>query len=517
MPQLDSAVMRPADPPARPQRSGPVPSPALPPPAWRWIAGWAGLLLVTLTVFGGRYGYHRDELYFRMIGRHLRWGYFDQPPLTPALGRLSMEVFGDGHRALRLPGALCLVVAVVLMALLARELGGGRGAQLISMAGVTLAPYPLAAGNALITNIVDLPFWLGAALCALRALRRGDGRWWVAAGAVVGLATYNKHLIAFLVVGLAAGLTMVGPRRVVADRWLWAGAALALLLAVPGLAYQATHGWPQLEMARTLSADFGGTNRAMFVPLQFLLIGPAGAVVAAAGLVLLARTPGVRAFAVAYPVAGLLVLAGGGRADYVFGLLLVCYAAGSVATARWMARARARVALVAVAGAVGAVVAVVGALSPLPVDVVARTPLPAINALLRDSVGWPAYVRQIADVYQGLPAEERARAAIVVSNYGEAGALDRYGPDHGLPTAYSGHHELHRQGPPPASADVVVAVGLRPEVLRAAFERCAVAGTLDSGVSIDNREEGRSLLVCRGLRGSWAQLWPRFWHAHSYG
>ncbi|SEG86852.1 hypothetical protein SAMN04489712_12018 [Thermomonospora echinospora] len=100
----------------------------------------------------------------------------------------------------------------------------------------------------------------------------------------------------------------------------------------------------------------------------------------------------------------------------------------------------------------------VGALSPLPVDVVARTPLPAINALLRDSVGWPAYVQQITDVYQALPAQERARTTIVVSNYGEAGALDRYGPDHDLPTAYSGHHELHRQGPPPTDADVVVGV-----------------------------------------------------------
>lgn len=491
--------------------------PGLAPAAWRWIGATTGLLLVALLAFDTRYGFHRDELYFRMLGRDLSWGYFDQPPLAPLLAKISIGLFGDGQWAIRLPGALCLAAAVMLMALIARELGGGSGAQLLAMVGLAVAPYPLAAGNALITNVIDLPLWLGTILFALRAVGRADGRWWVGAGAMAGLATYNKYLIVFLVAGLAAGLLAAGPRQVFADRRLWAGAALAMLLAAPNLGYQATHGWPQLEMTGALSADFGMINRAMFVPLQFLLIGPMGAVVVIVGWIRLVRTPRLRAFAIAYPAAGLLVLAGGGRADYVFGLVLLGFAAGAVGTARWLSGRRARLGLVLTVATISAVVGVLGSLSPLPLDVVRRTPLPVINAVLRDSVGWPAYVRQIADAYNGLPAADRARATVVVSNFGEAGALDRYGRELGLPTAYSGHNELYEWGPPPAGQDIAVTVGLRAEVLRTAFQRCDQVGRLDSGTGIKNKEQDRAILVCRGLRAPWKALWPGFRHAHTYG
>src|SRR5689334_4287041 len=94
-------------------------------------AGVGALLLAT----AGRYDYHRDELYFRELGRHPAWGYVDQPPLTPLLGRASTAVFGDTLWAFRLPAVACVVATVFVAALIARELGGGTVARTLAGLG----------------------------------------------------------------------------------------------------------------------------------------------------------------------------------------------------------------------------------------------------------------------------------------------------------------------------------------------------------------------------------------------
>jgi hypothetical protein len=134
-----------------------------------------------------------------------------------------------------------------------------------------------------------------------------------------------------------------------------------------------------------------------------------------------------------------------------------------------------------------------------------------VNQTARDSIGWPAYVRQVADAFDALPADERSGAVLYGSNYGEAGALDRYGKAYGLPAVYSGHNELHRFGPPPDSATVVLEVSER-EVLARYFDSCTRVGTLDNGVGVDNEEQGATVTVCRGRHGSWRDFWPLLQH-----
>src|SRR5258706_3250860 len=153
------------------------------------------------------------------------------------------------------------------------------------------------------------------------------------------------------------------------------------------------------------------------------------------------------------------------------------------------------------------------ALPLLPVDVLGDTPIPAINQATRDQIGWPAYTREVAAAYAALPESDRAKPVIVTGNYGEAGALDRYGPDYRLPPPiYSGQNELYEYGPPPEAATVAVAVGLPLPYLQARFGSCAAAGVLDNGVGVDNEEQGRIIAVCRDPVGGWAAAWPRFQH-----
>lgn len=488
--------------------------PPLPPLAWRPVGLVAGLVAALLLVTNGGYGYHRDELYFLML--RPAWGYRDQPPLTPALARLADAAFGGSVWGLRIPATVCVVAAVLLAALLARELGGGALAQALSALGLGTGAATLIFGHVLLTATLDLVVWLAVILCAARALLRDRPRWWMAAGAVVGLGLYNKLLVVLLLIGLGVGLLAVGPRRTLAGRWLWGGVAVAVLVGAPNLVYQLTHGLPQLQMAGALADDRGDEARVLFVPFQLILIGPPLAAIWIAGLVGLVRRPQwrpVRVLAAAYLVICALTLASGGQHYYAYGMLAALFAAGCVVTADWVARGRQRIRLGVLAAAAGtnAFASALIALPLVPLDALGDTPIPAINQIARDSVGWPTYVDQVVAAYQSLPATERGRAVVLTSNYGEAGALVRLGAGR-LPQVYSGHNELWYYGPPPESATVAVVVGLGPGGLGQAFDTCEVVDRLDNGVGVDNEEQGRAVVVCRQPRLPWRDLWPRFQH-----
>ncbi|MBO3749142.1 glycosyltransferase family 39 protein [Streptosporangiaceae bacterium NEAU-GS5] len=445
------------------------------------------------------YGYHRDELYFRLLGQRLKLGYFDTPPLTPMIARVSTEIFGDNLVALRVVPALYTAVVILLIGLITRELGGGRTAQLLAAAGTATSAAVLVFGHSLLTAGPDLAFWLAAILFALRALRRGDGRWWIAVGVTAGLATYNRDLIALLMVALGAGVVAVGPRSVLRDRYLWLGALVALVLALPNILWQFGHGWPELQMSQALKIDEGDDNRVAFVPLQLVLVGIPQAVVMVAGWRRLWRDRTVRAFAIAYPVAAVLVLYAGGRADYTVGLLLLMYAAGCVSAAEWRRRG-----LFVGLLALGALGQLLIGLPLIPASALASTPVPSLNEVARESVGWDRFEDQVAAVYATLPAGR----VLITENYGEAGAENR----RGLGPVYSGHNELYWWGPPPETARIALIVTDSPQAYRRWFAQCEERGRIDNGVGVDNEEQGLAITVCRDPIAPWTSIWPNWRH-----
>ena len=485
---------------------------ALPAVAWSWVASAALVALAILSVLATRYGYHRDELYFRILKP--AWGYVDQPPLTPLLARAAINRFGDNLWAIRLPASLCVAGAIVLVALTTRELGGGRAAQAISAWGYAFAAFPMVAGHILLTATVDLAVWAAVILFVVRALLRDTPRWWLLAGAVVGLSFYNKLLVVLLLIGLAVGLLAVGPRSVLRSPWLWAGVAVAVIVGSPNLIYQATHGWPQLQMAGVITTDKGPDDRITLLPFQLILAGPTPIWIA--GFQALLKRPAwrrVRALAIAYPVVLLLVLITGGQIYYPFGLLAFLFAAGAVPTADWMYR-RLRPRRLKVVGvlALSTLITALLALPLLPVTALGRTPIPTINQGTRDQIGWPAYVRTIESVYSGLSPADQARAVIFVGNYGEAGSIDRFWSSASKPGVYSGQNELWNYGPPPDDRTVVVVWTESRVGPSSAFGSCEKRATMDNGLGVDNEEQGSTVWVCHNPVGAWAAIWPGLRH-----
>jgi len=469
----------------------------------------AGLFAATVN----QYGYHRDELYFRLLASHPAWGYVDQPPLTPMLAKAGIALFGDNLWGLRVPALLFALAAVVVTALLAAELGGGPTAQALAAIGVS-STFLFIAGHVLLTATPDMVVWLLVVLFVARALLRSRPRWWLAAGLVTGLGLYNKQLVLLLLIGLAAGLLISGPRRELASPWLWAGVGIAVVVGSPNIVYQIVNHWPEFTMAKAIARNKGGDDRILFVPFQLVLLGALTVPIWIAGFVRLFRDPAwrpVRAIAWAYPVVCVIVLVTGGQMYYTFGLMAFGYAAGCVVVARWARGHAGRWGWVAAGLAVNVVVASVISLPLIPLGSlpgwIAQT-----NQTTRDSIGWPTYVRQVADVYRSLPADDRVDAVLFTGNYGEAGSLDRYGAQYGLPSVYSGQNELHRFGPPPDSATVAIEVSEgRPDLARY-FDSCVRAGRLDNGVGVDNEEQDAAITVCRGRHGSWRDFWPDLQH-----
>ena len=139
-------------------------------------------------VLSPRYGFHRDELYFLDDARHLQASYVDQPVLTPLLAWVSLKLFGVSLPGLRLWPALVAGATVELGGLTARELGGGRRAQLLAAVGTGTIPVLLGAGHLTDTSMYDIQ-----ALVVIHIGRIGDCRWWLAAGLILGLGLANKH------------------------------------------------------------------------------------------------------------------------------------------------------------------------------------------------------------------------------------------------------------------------------------------------------------------------------------
>lgn len=478
-----------------------------------WLSVSSAILVVgaVLAATASGYGYHRDELYFLMLKP--AWGYVDQPPLTPLLARAAVNLFGAHPGTLRIPAVVCVAVAILLSALIARELGGGRLAQAFAAWGYAVTTGALITGHVLSTATVDLVLWPAVLLCVTRA-QLHTRKWWLAAGVLVGLSFYNKLLIILMLIGLGVSLLIVGPRRVLRSPWLWGGVVLALAIGAPNLIYQATHDFPQLKMAQALSSG-QGDDRVLMLPAQILLIGVPLFWLSVRGFQGLWQRPQwrpVKFIALAYVVALVLSLASAGQVYYPFGLLVYLLAAGSVVVAE-RRPGRTGVRWLATAVTVNGVVAAFLALPLLSVTAFGATPIGAINPTQPDQVGWPTYVRTVADWYNRLPAADQANTVLVTGNYGEAGALVFYGKQYGLPPVYSGHNQLYYYGPPPYDRTIALiwTEGTLDE-LSTNFRNCQQLTTMDNGVGVDNEEQGSILALCRDPHAGWAALWPLIQH-----
>ena len=283
----------------------------------------------------------------------------------------------------------------------------------------------------------------------------------------------------------------------------------------PYLVWQASHGWPQLAVARSIAGGSSGTSapRWLLLPEQLGLISPYLAPVWITGLVRLFRDRTLRwcrALGAAYVVLAAAFLVTGGKPYYLAGMFPLLLAAGAGPVVAWLGRGRTRLRTGLISAAVAlSLTAVPLTLPVLPAADLRYTPIVQLNYDAGETVGWPAYVREIAAVYDSLPAVRRSSTVVLASNYGEAGAVGRYGQAAGLPQVYSGHNGYWYWGPPPAWASTAVSVGFDRATLAGFCGSLRLAARLNNHLGVANQEQGAPVWVCSQLRAAWTVIWPR--------
>jgi hypothetical protein len=439
---------------------------------------WIALALVAIQLaYAGRYGVFRDELYYVACGKHLAFGYVDHPPLVALMARLTTALLGDSVRALRVLPASCAGATVLLSGELARTLGGRKFAQNLAGICAAVAPEFLGTCHFLSMNCVLPVAWTAAAIFATQALAFGRRRAWIAFGVACGVGLLAKHSTLFFGAALAAGIVTTSARRSLLARGPWLGLGVAALMIAPNLVWEQVQGWPTLEFMHNAQAQkMARMSVLAFVHAQIDDMLPLTLPVWLAGTVWLLAARTARRFrflGVAFVAVYAVILLAGGKPYYLAPAFPVAYAAGGAAIEGWLSNRVARGAIVSVLVAGGA------AISPMALPVLDEPAFIAYAAALgsrpasdekhemgvlpqfqADQHGWEALATKVARAYESLSPEEQRVATIYGGNYGEAGAVDFFGPRWGLPPAWSGHNAYFMWGPPgEGRGAVMIAVG----------------------------------------------------------
>lgn len=487
----------------------------------------AGLFILHMvTIY--RYGYFRDELYYIACSQHLDWGYVDQPPLIAVITWLVRHLFGNSLLALRLAPAIAMSGLVILTAAIARELGGGRWARGLAALTVACAGIYLILGHLLTMNAFEPLLWMGCALVIVRMIKRADLKLWVWFGVLAGVGLENKYSIGVFAFGMIAGLLLTRQRKLLFSPWLLAGGVIALLIFLPNLIWNVGRHFPFVELMHNIKES--GRDIALgpiqYILQQILLMNPAIAPIWIGGVVyLLFARDGkpFRALGWAYLIMLGVFIVLSGKNYYLAPAYPMLLAAGSVGAEKAFERWRAGWLKPAV---VAAILIITGLLLPALAPVLSvqsyldyQDHLPftiprnekshlgaALPQYYADDFGWEEMTAAVARIYNSLSPEERAVTAIYCSNYGEAGAIDFFGPKYGLPKAISGHQNYFLWGPRAYTGEIMIMVGDRLEEDTPKFKSVEVAASLDSPYAIPG--ENGPVLLCRGLKADLRQVWP---------
>jgi len=492
----------------------------------RWTSDTALLIYLALATVvlhmfvGSRYGFQRDELATLEDARHLAWGYVAYPPVTPFFGRISLVLFGPTLPGFRLFAAIAQAIALVLTGLMARTMGGGRGAQIVA-AGAGL-PFCLGGGALMQYVSFDYLAWVLAAYFLVQLLESHNPRWWPGVGAAIGFGMLSKYTMGVFAIGIVAGVVLTDTRRCLRNKWLWLGVALSILIFLPNLAWQDQNHFISadfLQHIHTRDVRIGRTQH--FLPDQLkltLLAFP----LCLAGLyytLLAAKGKQLRAIGWTFLASLLLFVILKGRFYYSAGAYPMMYAAGSVWGELWLASLSRswNIALrstVTLALAVDTAFAAALLLPMAPVNSKWWGVASKIQGDYVEEIGWPELAETVAKIRDSLSPEERANYGILAANYGEAGAINLYGPAFGLPPAISGVNSFWAKGygsPPP---ETLIVLGHSVDFLSENFASCRVAAHVWNQFHVENEEtlDHPDIYICQGLKKSWPDFWANYRH-----
>jgi 4-amino-4-deoxy-L-arabinose transferase-like glycosyltransferase len=503
-------------------------------PANFWLSDNALLLYLALAKFllhiltNGNYGIFRDELYYVACSKHLDWGYVDHPPLSIFILTVTRTLLGESLFAIRLPAALSGAASVFLAGILARELGGRRFAQVTAAAAYLVMPTSLVLGGFFSMNVFDHLFWILLVLIVIRIMKTDNPRLWMLFGLVAGLGLLNKISVGFLGFGIVLGLLLTTHRKQFLTKWIWIGGTIAGAIFLPHILWQISHGFPTAEFVQNATQyKIARVSPLEYIGKQILETNPLLFPIWLTGLVAFLfgrRLSGYRFLGLVYLVLLTLFIVQNAKAYYLAPTYAILFAGSAVTIEGLLAQSWWRwlkPLLIAYVLAAGLLLVPLAVPMLPPAEVIAHAERLGIQApreevghtselpqYFSDRFGWEEMVARVADVFHSLTPEEQQKCSIFMGNYGEAGAVDYFGPKYGLPGAISSHNSYWLWGPGEAQTNLIITVGTsrHEEELREWFSEVAAAGTHYSEWAL---ERELTIYICRNPKVTIDVIWPQ--------
>jgi len=472
----------------------------------------ARFLLHLLT--NHQYGFHQDALAFLANGLYLDWGYVAYPPLTPFIGRIGLELFGVSLVGIKSLAALAQCIAMVFTGLMAKELGGGRQAQVIATIAPGIGLMSLIMGTLFQYITFDYLCWVLLLYCLLRLLKTENPRWWLGIGLFIGLGMMTKYTMTFLVISLVITVLITPLRRYLRSPWLWAGALLSFLIFLPNLIWQIQHDFIGLGFLSFISQRDRalGRTEGFFTQQLYVNLNPVALPLALAGIAFYFSGAGkrYRALGIIFVMTLLLFALANGRFYYTTPLYPMLLAAGAVVGEKWLQQRSPtqQKRLLAATGIILFIGAGIGIALMLPVAPV-HSALWDVTSQVHDNfideIGWPELVATTAPIYQREQADHPS-LGILAAHYGPASAFQLYGDPYNLPPVISPSNDYWLRGYGDNPPTAVIAIGFTAEALAEFFDSCRLVGRNQNKYQI---EKPRSeIYLCEGAKGGWETIWP---------
>lgn len=516
-----------------------------------WLCLAFALLKLAIQIVGNivaqraGYGIFRDEMYYLICGRHLAFGYVDQPPMVALQARLSEMLFGVQHMwSLRLISALAGAATVFLAGLIVRALGGNKRAAALAMLGVIVVGVYLGMDSFLSMNSFEPVFWMICVLALIRIIQANAAQprlshsirnWWIIFGLSAGLGLENKDNIVFFLIAALVALVIVPQRRILRSRWCGVSILIIIALGLPNLLWQIHYHFPTLEWLIDVKKSGKDVHLS---PLQFLLaqvmmLTPSTFPLWFSGLLWFLFAKAARPYrflGVLYILFLPMMMALNAKDYYLAPLYVVYFAGGAVCWLTWSRNIAWRNALMGAYALLLAAFFVLTVPFAIPVlppkqflafeqrigfkakdsEVHAASPLPQFYA---DRFGWHEMVQKVATIYNAIPPDQRAVTGIYVGNYGEASAINLFGPKYGLPIAISGHQNYWLWGAHGYTGqEMIIINGATLDEMKPYYDSCVIAGQLDNPWSMPY--ERVPIFLCHGRKGTYQADWKDFKYYH---
>lgn len=450
------------------------------------------------------YGLFHDECYYWVGAKRLSLGYVDHPPLAPWLLAGFTALLGDGRLPFVLAPALCFAGTVLIGGMLAQRMGASGFGQMLAGLCVGVTPFNLVAFSFYSANAPEILLWSACTFLLVELIRTGNDRLWLAIGAIAGLGLLNKHTFALLAAGIAMGIVATPLRAQLLRRWIWLGVAIAFLLALPNLVWNALNGWPSLAFYRSRPAIDLDATPLEALELQVVGANPVNVLFWLPGVFFILFSRKARPYlplAIAFSTLFVVILVSGQRrADRIAGIYPVVLAAGAAFWDQWSGRGRAavRAVLTVAVLAFGALVvpATLPVLSPQAVgkyfEALGEKPNietsdlgQAIPLYLMGRLEWERFADEVVEVWEALPPGERERAVVLAPHWLFGSVVQYHGRNAGLPPVVAPHNAYWFWREDAAGRDVVLSVAIPRDVLARYFDevrevavfRCAYCAT----------------------------------------